>query len=66
MPESKSPPRRPRPLAPVPLSPAEPKAPPSATAPPATPAAKDETGGPTGAEPTRYGDWERKGRCVDF
>ena len=25
-----------------------------------------ETGGPKGLEPTRYGDWERKGRCVDF
>jgi hypothetical protein len=25
-----------------------------------------EVGGPTGPEPTRYGDWERKGRCVDF
>jgi len=25
-----------------------------------------ETGGPLGPEPTRYGDWERKGRCVDF
>lgn len=25
-----------------------------------------EYGGPTGLEPTRYGDWERKGRCVDF
>lgn len=25
-----------------------------------------ETGGPTGPEPTRYGDWERKGRCIDF
>ncbi|MBL6935931.1 MAG: DUF1674 domain-containing protein [Alphaproteobacteria bacterium] len=25
-----------------------------------------ETGGPDGPEPTRYGDWERKGRCVDF
>ncbi len=25
-----------------------------------------ETGGPEGPEPTRYGDWERKGRCVDF
>jgi hypothetical protein len=21
---------------------------------------------PTGPEPTRYGDWERKGRCSDF
>jgi hypothetical protein len=25
-----------------------------------------EIGGPTGPEPTRYGDWERSGRCVDF
>lgn len=25
-----------------------------------------EIGGPAGPEPTRYGDWERAGRCVDF
>lgn len=25
-----------------------------------------EIGGPRGPEPTRYGDWERKGRCSDF
>jgi hypothetical protein len=25
-----------------------------------------EHGGPKGPEPTRYGDWERKGRCIDF
>ena len=25
-----------------------------------------ESGGPSGPEPTRYGDWERKGRCIDF
>ncbi|KAK5887496.1 hypothetical protein CesoFtcFv8_016095 [Champsocephalus esox] len=25
-----------------------------------------EKGGPRGPEPTRYGDWERKGRCYDF
>jgi hypothetical protein len=25
-----------------------------------------EIGGPTGPEPTRYGDWERRGRCIDF
>lgn len=25
-----------------------------------------EIGGPQGPEPTRYGDWERKGICVDF
>jgi hypothetical protein len=22
--------------------------------------------GPEGLEPTRYGDWERNGRCIDF
>ena len=25
-----------------------------------------EINGPSGPEPTRYGDWERKGKCVDF
>ena len=25
-----------------------------------------EIDGPKGPEPTRYGDWERKGRCIDF
>ena len=25
-----------------------------------------EQGGPRGPEPTRYGDWERKGRVSDF
>jgi hypothetical protein len=25
-----------------------------------------EIGGPKGPEPTRFGDWERNGRCVDF
>lgn len=25
-----------------------------------------EIGGPKGPEPTRYGDWERNGRCIDF
>jgi len=25
-----------------------------------------ETGGPKGLEPTRYGDWEKAGRCIDF
>jgi hypothetical protein len=36
---------------------------------PAAAAAPDlppETGGPSGPEPTRYGDWERKGIAVDF
>ena len=33
------------------------------------PAATDaprEINGPKGPEPTRYGDWEQKGRCSDF
>ena len=25
-----------------------------------------EIGGTDGPEPTRYGDWEHKGRCYDF
>ena len=25
-----------------------------------------EIGGPQGPEPTRYGDWEKAGRCIDF
>ncbi len=27
---------------------------------------RKEIDGPKGAEPTRFGDWERKGRAVDF
>jgi hypothetical protein len=35
--------------------------------PDAKPAPKPrEIGGPKGPEPTRYGDWEQKGRCTDF
>ena len=30
------------------------------------PARPVELGGPAGLEPTRYGDWERAGRCIDF
>jgi hypothetical protein len=33
---------------------------------PAAPKPAPEIGGPKGPEPTRYGDWERAGRCVDF
>ncbi len=25
-----------------------------------------ERGGPKGPEPTRFGDWEKNGRCSDF
>ncbi|HXU98867.1 MAG TPA: DUF1674 domain-containing protein [Caulobacteraceae bacterium] len=28
--------------------------------------AGSESGGPAGPEPTRFGDWERKGVAVDF
>ena len=31
-----------------------------------SPAVPVERGGPKGPEPTRFGDWERNGRCVDF
>lgn len=30
------------------------------------PAKVPEIGGPSGPEPTRYGDWERNGRVSDF
>ena len=36
---------------------------PDETSPPAMPR---EVDGPKGPEPTRYGDWEQKGRCSDF
>lgn len=26
----------------------------------------EEIGGQKGPEPTRYGDWEKGGRCTDF
>ena len=33
----------------------------------ATPAPPRELGGrKDGTEPTRYGDWEKHGRCIDF
>lgn len=33
---------------------------------PVAPKLPKEIGGPPGLEPTRYGDWEFKGRCTDF
>jgi len=30
------------------------------------PAPPKEIGGRDGPEPTRYGDWEKNGRCIDF
>jgi hypothetical protein len=37
-----------------------------ASAKPATATLPKEIGGASGPEPTRYGDWEHKGRCTDF
>jgi hypothetical protein len=34
--------------------------------PAAKPAATKEIGGRKGPDPTRYGDWDVNGRCVDF
>ena len=28
--------------------------------------AQPESGGREGLDPTRYGDWEKNGRCIDF
>jgi hypothetical protein len=37
------------------------------TAPPVQPVAPPrEVGGREGPEPTRFGDWELRGRCIDF
>jgi hypothetical protein len=33
---------------------------------PAPPEPPVEIGGRDGPEPTRYGDWEKNGRCIDF
>ena len=33
---------------------------------PPAPDRPTEIGGQAGPEPTRYGDWERRGRCTDF
>ena len=33
---------------------------------PRAPSEAEESGGPKGEEPTRYGDWENKGICWDF
>jgi hypothetical protein len=29
-------------------------------------AVPEEIGGRGGLDPTRYGDWEKNGRCIDF
>ena len=56
-----------KPGAPGPKPERKPGAKPDNTAkPPDNTAKPKEIGGPQGPEPTRYGDWERKGICVDF
>jgi hypothetical protein len=42
------------------------KEPPAPAAKPQPPTLPKEIGGAKGPEPTRYGDWEYKGRCTDF
>ena len=42
------------------------RAPPRAEAPKSPAAGPKEIGGPAGLEPTRYGDWEKKGLTSDF
>ncbi len=48
---------------PLPLPATPPDPPPEAQHPSQRP---KEYGGPKGPEPTRYGDWEKAGRCIDF
>jgi hypothetical protein len=52
----------------APASAPEPRADPAKGAPsvPREAELPPEHGGPEGLEPTRYGDWERRGRCIDF
>jgi hypothetical protein len=45
---------------------AAPEVPPPDTAPEPTRAVPRELGGRAGPDPTRYGDWEKNGRCIDF
>jgi hypothetical protein len=60
-------------FAPVPNPPESPVAPPAPDARPAAPGTEavrapqpPESGGRDGPEPTRFGDWEKNGRCIDF
>lgn len=59
-----APPARPAPTQPPAAAPQGQEAA-RAPKPPATPM-PPEIGGPAGPEPTRFGDWEQKGRCTDF
>lgn len=44
----------------------EPARQPEPPARPKMPELPKEIGGQEGPEPTRYGDWEKNGRCTDF
>ena len=52
--------------APASAEPVAPDHPQPVTKPKPTDATNLEVGGPEGPDPTRYGDWERNGRCIDF
>ncbi len=49
-----------------PAEPPAPETPPEAKPTAARPPLPKEIGGTAGPEPTRYGDWQHKGRCTDF
>ncbi|HXR20493.1 MAG TPA: DUF1674 domain-containing protein [Steroidobacteraceae bacterium] len=57
---------------PVPIDDPLEQRPPAASAASPPPRADDhsnrvrESGGPPGPDPTRYGDWELRGHCIDF
>lgn len=53
------------PSAPLPATPPDPKPVPATPLSKVAPLPK-EIGGAKGPEPTRYGDWQHKGRCTDF
>ena len=52
--------------APATVEPVAPDHPQPMAKPKQTDATNLEVGGPEGPDPTRYGDWERNGRCIDF
>jgi Protein of unknown function (DUF1674) len=52
------------PVEPQVLASLPPKAPPPEIAPPK--GLPSEVGGREGLDPTRFGDWELRGRCIDF
>ena len=52
--------------APATVKPVAPDHPQRVAMPKPTDATNPEVGGPEGPDPTRYGDWERNGRCIDF